>query len=204
MFLWFSWLPSCRPGLKEGETYGIDVSHHQGSIDWRRVAADGITFAYIKATEGGDLVDHRFDANWFGADAAGIPRGAYHFFTLCVPGAVQAQNFLNAVPSDPSALPPAVDLELTGNCAARPSPTRVRAELTDFLDAVESATGRTALLYVRSDFESEYQVIVPMHRPLWVAMFLRRPSGTWHIWQVDSYARVDGIDTRVDLDVSRG
>ena len=42
---------------------GIDVSHHQGSIDWNAIAASGVEFAYIKATEGGDWIDHRFKEN---------------------------------------------------------------------------------------------------------------------------------------------
>jgi lysozyme len=61
---WYGWLPRYRPDLREGESYGVDVSSHQGTIDWDRVAADDIEFAYVKATEGGDLVDARFDRNW--------------------------------------------------------------------------------------------------------------------------------------------
>jgi hypothetical protein len=45
---WFLWLPNWRPPLREGERYGIDVSAHQGTIDWERVARDGIMFAYVK------------------------------------------------------------------------------------------------------------------------------------------------------------
>jgi GH25 family lysozyme M1 (1,4-beta-N-acetylmuramidase) len=82
---WFLWVPNWRPSLKEGERYGIDVSGHQDVIDWKRVADDGITFAYIKATEGGDFVDDRFRENWRNAGTAALDRGAYHFFTLCRP-----------------------------------------------------------------------------------------------------------------------
>ena len=98
---------------------GIDVSHHQGAIDWPLLPAQGVDFAYIKASEGGDHRDRAFAANWSGARRAGIARGAYHFFTLCRPGADQAANFIAAVPAEPDALPPAVDLEYMGNCAAR-------------------------------------------------------------------------------------
>ncbi|HEX2267270.1 MAG TPA: GH25 family lysozyme [Actinomycetota bacterium] len=113
--VWFVWLPQHRPALRPGERYGIDVSHHQGTIDWRRVAADNISFAYIKASEGTDHRDRRFDVNWSRAGEAGIERGAYHFFTLCSPGDGQARNFLDALPPDGDALPPAVDLEIAGN-----------------------------------------------------------------------------------------
>ena len=50
---------------------GVDVSWHQGAIDWRALAADNVAFAYIKATEGGDWADPRFAENWRGATAAG-------------------------------------------------------------------------------------------------------------------------------------
>jgi lysozyme len=78
-----------RPALLPGERYGIDVSHHQGVIDWERVANDGISFAYMKATEGNEFVDERFADNWRGAANAGLDRGAYHYFPLCSPGAAR-------------------------------------------------------------------------------------------------------------------
>ena len=98
LIVWYGWLPHYRPAIEANESYGIDVSHHQGDIDWARVADDDITFAYIKATEGGDFVDAQFADNWEQAGANGVDRGAYHFFTLCRPGLEQAENFLRVVP----------------------------------------------------------------------------------------------------------
>lgn len=92
------WRPHYRPSLHAGESYGIDVSHYQGSIDWPKVAADGIDFAYLKSTEAGDWVDETFATNWEGARAAGLDVGAYHFFTFFRTGADQAANFLRVVP----------------------------------------------------------------------------------------------------------
>jgi len=87
---WFFWLPAFRPALLAGEAYGIDVSAYQGRIDWQRVAGQHVSFAYIKASEGGDFVDRRFAANWSGASRAGVPHGAYHFLALQAgPGAGQ-------------------------------------------------------------------------------------------------------------------
>jgi lysozyme len=201
---WFVWLPGYRPSLQEGERYGIDVSSHQGRIEWERVALDDISFAYIKATEGGDFVDSRFIENWTGARAAGLARGAYHFFTLCASGEEQAQNFLRVVPDSPDALPPAVDLELAGNCGARPDRAAIDRELRAFLALVDRATGHDVVLYVGDDFEGRYPVRASMDRPLWVRRSLRRPRvAGWVIWQVSGFARVDGVRGRVDLDVSR-
>lgn len=202
---WFVWLPNYRPGLRPGEQYGIDVSHHQGRIDWTRVAGDDISFAYIKATEGSDFIDPRFRQNWRAAQEAGLARGAYHFFTLCSPGDIQAQNFLETVPHHPEALPPAVDLELAGNCAVRPHRGQLMQELRSFLRLVESANGKRAVLYVGDDFNAAYRVTDSVRRPLWQLRFLRRPDiGGWVIWQVMGFARVDGVRGSVDLDVMRG
>lgn len=200
----FIWLPEYRPGLRSGERYGIDVSSHQGDIDWDQVAADDVDFAYIKASEGGDFTDDRFAANWQGAASAGLEWGPYHFFTLCTSGDIQARHFLSLMPPDADALPPAVDLEIAGNCGHRPDNDEVRRELEEFLQLVEGATGQQALLYVGDDFERRYPVREPLDRPLWHARFLRRPNvEAWAVWQVMGFAHIDGIDGDVDLDVMR-
>ena len=201
---WWLWFPHWRPALRDGERYGIDVSAHQGAVDWARVAADGIDFAYVKATEGGDFRDDRFAANWSGAHEAGLDRGAYHFFTLCTPGAPQAANFLSVAPPDPAALAPAVDLELAGNCRARPPRTTVVGELEAFLAAAEAAWGGQVVIYLGDDFEGRYEVRDALDRPLWLRRFLLRPRGAGvSIWQVHGYAKVDGIAGRVDLNLMR-
>jgi lysozyme len=76
---------------------GIDISHHQGRIDWQAVAADDVAFAYIKASEGGDYIDPAFADNRRRARAAGVKTGAYHFFTLCRNGSDQARHFLTVL-----------------------------------------------------------------------------------------------------------
>lgn len=202
---WFVWFPSHRPELRSGERFGVDVSNHQGVIDWERVAGDDISFAYLKATEGGDHVDASFARNWDEASAAGLDRGAYHFFTFCRSGDEQAANFLAVVPRDPAALPAAVDLELAGNCSARPDRPTVRRELLAFLTKVEAATGHPVVLYVGDDFEGRYHLRDGLDRPIWHRRILRRPDvADWWIWQVQGHARVDGIEGGADLDVMRG
>lgn len=199
---WYLWLPNWRPSLEAGERFGIDVSNHQGEIDWEAVAGDGISFAYVKATEGGDWVDRRFAENWAGAGEAGLERGAYHFFSLCTDGVKQAQHFLATAPPDPRALPPAIDLELSGNCAARPDARDVAAEVDAFVDVVEEAWQRPMLFYVLDNWEEIYPVGYD-DRPEWDREILFRPDGGWHIWQIHGFADVEGIGVRVDLNVMR-
>jgi len=198
------WLPQYRPRLREGEVYGVDVSNHQGEIDWEAVAGDNIEFAFIKASEGGDFVDRRFTSNWEGARAAGLEVGAYHFFTLCRPGAEQAANFLGVVPPGEADLAPALDLEVRGNCSARPPADTVRAEVAAWIEKVEEETGRRVLLYVGPDFDSLYDITGKFSGPTWQRRILRRPPGErWEVWQLSYFADVHGIDGGVDLDVMR-
>lgn len=159
-----------------------------------------------EATEGGDFVDDRFASNWRAAGEAGLRRGAYHFFTLCTPGAVQAENFLKTVPADARALAPAVDLELKGNCAQRPPRQWVHRELGAFLDAVESATGQQAILYLGQSwdgFETRYRVKDAFDRPIWQRSIILRPRSDWRVWQLSGMARVEGVSGPVDFNVGR-
>lgn len=199
----YLWMPHWRPSLAAGQTYGIDVSHYQGDINWPKVAGDGIDFAYIKATEGGDTVDDHFDANWHGARAAGVKVGAYHFFTLCRTGTDQAANLLEVVPVAEADLPTAVDLEFPNNCADRPPVATVQRELKDFLNAVEAATGQPVLLYVQDEFDAKYDITATFDGPQWKRSIMRHPAGDWQVWQCSDLASVDGIEDGVDLDVMR-
>ena len=63
------WIPN-EPARAKYPIRGIDVSHHQRDINWDAVKGAGISFSYIKATEGADFKDKRFQANWAEADAA--------------------------------------------------------------------------------------------------------------------------------------
>ena len=200
---WFVWLPASRPALEPGERFGIAVSAYQGRIDWQRAAGQQFAFAYIKATEGGDFVDRQFAANWSGASKAGLPHGAYHFWSLCTPGIAQAHNFLRTVPPQPGELPPALDLELSGNCHRRPGARTLAAQLRSYLRLVQHRMRQPVVIYLGHDFADRYRLPMLYHHPLWLRQILRRPPRGWAIWQVDGNAHIDGINGDVDLDVGR-
>ncbi len=183
---------------------GIDVSNHQGVVDWRRVAADDVSFAVIKATEGGDWVDKSFARNIAAAKEAGLAVGAYHFFTFCRPGAEQARNFIATVPGDQDLLPPVVDIEFHGNCPARPTPEQFSAELAALLDPVEAHFGKPAVIYLIGEAERLYGAIMP-DRLRWVRSLSLHPGHeAWVYWQYHNMGRVDGIEGDVDLNVLQG
>ena len=95
--------------------HGVDVSHYQGEIDWPVLAGQNIQFAFVKATEGSIYTDETFEANWAGAQAAGLRVGAYHFFSYDSDGLSQAENYIATVPVLPGALPPVIDVEFYGD-----------------------------------------------------------------------------------------
>lgn len=202
-WLWFqSWAPS----REQFPTQGIDVSHHQGEIDWKAVFASGVDFAYIKASEGGDFRDARFAANWAGSKEAGVNRGAYHFYSLCRPGADQATNFIAMVPRDAAALPPALDLEFGGNCAKRPARAALLAHLDTFIRMVEAHSEKPVMLYITQEFEEAYRVSEAIDRPLWLRRILLEPdygSHPWVIWQASNRRKIEGITGPVDWNVVR-
>lgn len=205
-FVAWSFAGRWHPSRTDYPLQGIDVSHHQGPIDWTRLRAQGVDFAYVKASEGGDQRDSAFAANWAGAKAAGIRRGAYHFFTLCRPGAEQAANFIAAVPTEPDALPPAVDLEYLGNCSRRLDPSAFRAELAAFIRPVEERYRKPVILYLTFEFDRAYGVSASFPRPLWLRSLVREPrfgNRPWAVWQASNFRRLDGVAGRVDWDVIR-
>lgn len=185
---------------------GVDVSWHQGPIDWRALAADDVSFAYIKATEGGDHVDPMFAANWAQAGDAGLLHGAYHFFTLCRSGAEQADNFIATVPRVEGALPPALDLEHMGPCRRGPQVTDVIAETRAFLDRVEGAYGVRPILYTTREFHDAHLRELTGER-FWIRSIAQRPqfrSNDWVIWQHHNRGHKDGVTGPVDLNAFRG
>ena len=185
---------------------GVDVSHHQGAIDWPTLASDDITFAYIKATEGGDHVDTRFAYNWREAEAAGLYRGAYHFFTLCQPGARQASNFIAVVPRVAGALPPAVDLEHMGPCREGPTMPDVIAEARIFMDRLEAHYGVRPIIYTTREFHDAHLAELQGER-FWIRSIASAPSfrqSDWIIWQHHNRGHRRGVDGPIDLNAFRG
>jgi lysozyme len=164
--------------------HGIDISHHQGAVDWKALTAEHVGFAYMKATEGADYRDSTFASNWRRAERAEIPRGAYHFYSLGEPGAAQARNFIAAVPPQGRTLPPAVDLEYGDNDGERPSFAALQTELGVLLSRLRSAYHREPVIYTTGDFYSHYLANYPVKR-LWIRNTLREPAGSqrWLFWQ---------------------
>lgn len=186
---------------------GVDVSHHQGEIDWRTLRAGGVGFAYIKATEGAGFRDPRFAANWRLSREAGVPRGAYHFFTLCRTGAEQAANFIAATPVETDSLPHAVDAEHMGSCVDGKLLADPAAAITVFLDLVEKRFGRRPVIYTTPEFHDAHLRDRLAGERFWLRSLHRPPSfrpGAWTLWQYHNRGRRPGVAGPVDLNAFNG
>ncbi len=201
--VWAWSLPSDFPPREEFSVRGIDVSHHQGVIDWQAVAADGIDFAFIKASEGTTLRAPRFESNAKAATAAGIAWAPYHYFHFCSDGAAQARHFLAMTHALRGDLPPAIDVESVGNCRDWHAHV-VTTELRIMLEAMAAAK-ETVVVY--ADQES-YRLVPRTHATtlLWARDLGSEPGWLprWSFWQLADDGWVEGIPSRVDLDVFSG
>ncbi len=197
--------PGTVPGPKDRVRHlGIDASHHQGAINWRAVADDGITFAYLKATEGTSYTDPTFAQHRAEALDRGLRVGGYHYFQLCSSGAEQAAHFASVLGdlTEGNLLPGAVDLELAGSCPTPPARAVLLAEVRTFLKQVEAMTGREPVVYLYPEFEEEYDVAGELgdYRQ-WVRSLDGRPDRKWWIWQQTDSGSVAGIAGAVDVNV---
>jgi lysozyme len=191
--------------------HGIDVSRWQGDIDWPRARAGGVSFAFIKATEGGDRTDPGFEKHWRGAAAAGVPRGAYHFYYFCTSPEIQANWFIANVPRERGALPPVLDMEWNAHspsCRHRPEPATVRALAKAFLDILHGHYGQRPIIYITPDFWEENQMWL-LGEEVWLRAVTRHPSeaypgAAWSFWQYSGTGLVPGVNGPVDLNAFAG
>jgi lysozyme len=192
--------------------HGVDVSRYQAGIDWSLVGAQNLSFAYIKATEGGDHADSEFKNHWFRAAQAGLRRGAYHFFYFCREPEEQARWFISHVPRDANALPPVLDIEWnhgSRNCKSRPEGLAVRDAMRSYLRIVKSHYGKTPVIYTTPDFYKENELWKLNGYPFWLRSVADHPSvvypgESWLFWQYTGTGRVVGTPGNIDLNAFHG
>ncbi|RMO83803.1 Glucosyl hydrolase protein [Pseudomonas syringae pv. philadelphi] len=205
----------------EMDKKGIDLSHFNGDVDFRKVAAAGIEFAILKATEGATVQDNKYSTYRTDARSSGIITGAYHYFrALSSTPEAQRDNIvktLTAVGFDATTEYFAIDAELQGNDKATPD------QLTDNLNKLlvllgdeEIFRGKKPFIYCDNDFWKDH-VLGDKYSfgdyPLWIADWdVDEPAipsswaskgKSWSIWQRSDKGRVDGIEVAVDLNVGR-
>jgi lysozyme len=202
---------------RAGMLTGIDVSHWQGSIDWSRVKAAGVKFAFAKATEGRQTVDARYAANRDHAEAAGVTVGAYHYARpdrTTNDAAREANWFVDHAGLRGRHLLPVLDLESTGGLGRKALTNWVRT----WLAQVQSRLGVKPVIYTYPYFWLDYMgnttwFAANGYRVLWIAHYdvtsPKVPASNWDgagwtLWQLSNCGRVSGIDGCVDVDLYDG
>jgi lysozyme len=198
------WLPP------DYEVHGIDVSRHQGKINWESVSEHSsnnidISFAFIKACEGRTVRDNYFQENWRNAKDINMLRGAYHFFRPHLTADEQFNLFKSIVKLQKEDLPPVLDVEMRGSTP----PARMKKSVKRWLELAEKHYGVTPILYTSYSFYRNYFSGKEFEKyPLWIAHYatddLNRLTKKWEFWQHNESGRVKGIRGNVDFNVFKG
>lgn len=193
--------------------HGIDVSSHQGLIDWNKVAGDGVEFAILRAayrgyTAGSLNKDSTFDYNAQQAASNGLQVGAYIFSqAITVEEALQEADFLlEILAGKPIDGPVVFDWEVIGTKDARTyglDTQTLCAAANAFCRRIEQA-GYTPMVYFNSYAGYvKYDLSEIMEYDFWFAQYKEQPDFYYNfqMWQYTSSGKVSGIDGNVDLDV---
>ena len=206
--VFFMFFPHRPASAQDYLIKGFDVSHHQKAIQWKKISPKEFKFVYLKATEGGDFKDTKFQDNWLQAREQGFRVGAYHFYRLCRGGEIQAQNFIDSVPNKADALPPVIDLEYESNCINQFTKEQLLKEIQIIHDRLQQHYGKQPIFYISKAF---YNIILAgefSKTPLWVREYQGKPDlkgkPKWLFWQHTNQGTIKGIAKVVDLNVFNG
>jgi lysozyme len=185
--------------------YGIDISNHQGVIDWSKVKSwDGnpIQFVYIKATEGATFQDKSYTKNVTGAKANNYKIGSYHYFRTSSSPKDQFDNFKKTIDLHEQDLIPIVDVEVINRHYIR----SFHKNLKEFLLLIEKYCGTRPIIYSYNTFYNKYLAHKYKEYKFMIGRYgAEEPTmidqGSWHIWQFTDKASIDGISKAVDLNV---
>lgn len=192
---------------------GVDVSEHQGAIDWQAVAGDGIDFAFVRAgsrgyTEGGLYADARFAENVDGAEAAGLEVGVYFFSqaTSVEEALEEAEFVLELLDGRDLALPVAFDHERVAEAGGRANGVdgkTLTAAASAFCARIEEA-GYDAMVYGNASDIARYDAADLGGYPIWFAEYdaaVPHAQFDFAVWQYTNAGTVAGISTAVDLNL---
>lgn len=201
--------------VSSGIQQGIDVSYHNGTLDWSTIKAAGVDFAILRAayrgygTEGTLVRDAKFAEYMQGAMSQGIPVGAYIYSqAITTAEAVQEANYiLNIVRGYSLDLPIVFDYEFAGVKTGRldsawSSGKLNKSKMTDialaFCDTIKNA-GYDAMVYANKTFLSknlDHEVIENAGYDVWLAHYTTNTNytGDYKIWQYTSSGRIPGIE----------
>ncbi len=186
----------------------IDVSHWEGSVDWNQVKQSGISAAYMKATEGVTYTDPTYAQYVQNASATGLLVGAYHFAHPEQDDAIsEAKHFVDVLNQYHTDLMPVLDLESPAGPTSTLTGSYVSNWARDFINYVQSATGRRVMLYTGRWYVNGFGISGLNDVPLWISKYSSTTPSTlsdwngWNSWQYTDSGSVNGVGT-VDMNVT--
>lgn len=204
--------PEFRASLGIEIYAGIDVSHHQGQVDWGKLKSTGLAeFCWVKATEGNNYLDPKSTKNIKDCRAAGIPVGAYHFARpdLHEDPYEEVKNFAKHCPIEPGDLRPVMDFERNGDH----SPDSLHRWVVEFLVEIEKATGIKPIIYTGGNmvkYGLNRNTSILDTYTLWHAAYSKRfrvngidksrlgSWNEWRVWQWTGSEHLDGVKGKID------
>ena len=174
---------------------GISVSKHQGIINWKAVHENNqdIEFVYIKATDGADFADPRYQDNIRAARNSGVKVGSYHFLSTKSPIEAQFQNFINTVNVEDQDIIPVIDCESRGNWTSE----QLRDSLEFFAKKVEQHFGCKPMIYTSEKYFTTNLGSRFKDYPLWIAKYLEtepQMDYEWTLWNFTDQCPIPGIE----------
>lgn len=191
---------------------GIDVSHFQEDVDWKKVKEVGIHFCYAKATQGSTYKDPKFLENKLNTLKANLFHGAYHFYVAENDPKKQAHNFLSTlkITQKNKTLLPMLDLEQGGIKSKITDIENFQKDILIWLIEVENKLGVKPIIYTNNPFANTYLRNPKFSKyKLWLAEYgVKKPkipitwkTQGWSIWQRSEKGLVNGIIGNVDHDI---
>lgn len=180
--------------------HGIDISHYQGDIFWEIVGENThMAYVYIKASEGGDRVDDRYEHNRMLAKAYGLKVGSYHFYRPRIPQETQLKNFTAQCKRNEQDLIPMIDIETKSNMAD----TAFCDSLFKFLDLVEKHYKQKPLIYTGANFYDRYLLGKIDDYKIMIAQYTQREPRLKDdrditMWQYTGKGRINGVKGHID------
>ncbi len=193
------------------DIHGIDISHYQGNIDWEILRNRGtidecpIRFVMIKATEGSNRIDPKFEYNFQQAHEYGFTRGAYHFYSTQSSAKEQAEHFIRQVKLQNGDLPPVLDVEQKPKDQ---TDAEFKSSVLEWLNRVEAHYQVKPILYTYYKFKMAYLNDTIFNQyPYWIAHYYVDSvtyQGPWKFWQHTDVGRLPGIKGDVDFNIYNG
>lgn len=184
---------------------GIDVSKHQGYINWAELKKyTKIKFVYIKATEGADYIDPRYQENIRNAKKHGFKVGSYHFLSTKSSAVKQFQNFIKTAKREEQDLLPVIDVERLKPWSAQ----QLRDSLKVFADLLEDYYGCKPLIYTSEKFFTSNLGRAFANYPLFIAKYSSAAPNInypWIMWQFSDCGIFKSAvkENRGEVDMSR-